>query len=146
MKYCYCINDEELSPACNTIEEVCENAVDEINSEEREIYRDSDKKYVLIEITQVQPYEEDIDGEYVLETLRNTVYNDLGYGTEDYLDDVNIPDFEKAINKFWQDYKVKNKINKIWIPKDQTTQLYKLFIEQVEYGYKLISYEEVKED
>lgn len=141
-KYAYCIDDEYLSYEFGSIKETCKGIVYNYYSDDWEIHEDEKGKFVLVDIIETVDYEDRIDCDHFIEVLINDACNELGEDAEEwYLQDININDFELAINEFWKNYKKTRNIETPFQEKSGTKKTYKLYIKENEYDYDFVSYE-----
>lgn len=138
-EYAYCIGDEYLSEKFHTVKEVLEELIRDFNEEDWEIYKDNVGQFIFADIVKVKDYEDLIHAHRIIEDLKEDACSE--YERDDYLDDVDIEAFEKELNKFWKNFKEKNKIYTFYVSKSGTKKTYKIYIKEREYGYDFVSYE-----
>ena len=137
--YAYCIGDEYLSEKFDTVKEALEELIRDFNEEDWEIYKDNVGQFILVDIVEVKDYEDLIHAHRIIEDLKEDACSE--YERDDYLDDVDIEAFEKELNKFWKNFKEKNKIYTFYVSKSGTKKTYKIYIKEREYDYDFVSYE-----
>ena len=138
-EYAYCIGDAYLSEKFDTVKEALEELIRDFYEEDWEIYKDNVGQFILVDIVEVKDYEDFIHANRIMEDLREDAYSE--YERDDYLNDIDIEAFEKELNKFWKNFKEKNKIYTFYVSKSGTKKTYKLYIKEREYGYDFVSYE-----
>ena len=138
-EYAYCIGDAYLSEKFDTVKEALEELTRDFHEEDWEIYKDNVGQFILVDIVEVKDYEDLIHAHRIIEDLKEDACSE--YERDDYLNDVDIEAFEKELNKFWKNYKEKNKIYTFYVSKSGTKKTYKLYIKEREYGYEFVSYE-----
>ena len=141
-KYAYCIDDEHLSFEFGSIKETCEGIVSDYYFDDWEINKDEKGEFILVDIVETIDYEDTIDCNHFIEVLVHDACNEINENMEEwYLQDININDFELAINEFWKNYKKTRNIETPFQEKSGTKKTYKLYIKEREYGYEFVSYE-----
>ena len=138
-KYAYCISDEYLSEKFDTVKETLEELIRDFNEEDWEIYKDNVGQFILADVVEVKDYEDLIHAHRIIEDLKEDACSE--YERDDYLDDVDIEAFEKELNKFWKNFKEKNKIYTFYVSKNGTRKTYKVYIKEKEYSYDLVDFE-----
>ena len=141
-EYAYCIGDEYLSEKFYTVKEALEELIRDFNEENWEICKDNVGQFILVDVVEVEDYEDFIRANRIIEDLKEDAYSE--YEGDDYLDDVDIEVFEKELNKFWRMFKEKNKIYTFYVSKIKTKQTYKVYIKEREYGYDFVYHELVE--
>lgn len=146
-EYAYFIEKQNLSIRFTELKELFKDAImtNDIGTEEWEVYKDERGEFIYLDVAQVADFEDKIDAEHFIELLMNDAIKELGNSVDGwYLEDVDIPKFEIAINKFWKEYKEKARIQKIAYEVEGTKTRYKVYIKQVEKDcYNFVGYEEV---
>lgn len=137
-EYAYCIGDEYLSEKFDTVKEALEELIRDFNEENWEIYKDNVGQFILVDVVEVEDYEDFIRANRIIEDLKEDAYSE--YERDDYLDDVDIEVFEKELNRFWKSFKEKNKIYTFYVSKSGTKKTYKLYIKEKEYSYDLVDF------
>lgn len=144
--YAYYLDDETVSEEYTDIKKLCESALDEIVPKDWKIYKDKRGSFILLTVAETIDYKDRIDAEHFVEILMNDAFDRTGFDADWYLEDVDTENLKEELEKFWEEYKKKNKIQKIYYCEKENAVTYKVYIKEYkDYGNcALLSYESVK--
>ena len=143
MKYAYVIDDEKLSEEFSNIKELIASAVENIGENNFPIVINGMGNRVLknLEVVETETVDYEINGKEIIHQLKDKACSDFG-DVDWYLDDVNIKDFNKKINKFWKEYVAKNNIKEIITERNKTKRYFDVYVRECNMSYNLATYVE----
>lgn len=143
MAYAYVVDDERISEEFTNLKELFSASLEEIIPKDWVIFKDPKGEYIYLEVVETETVDYEIDGEDIIHTLMSNAYGDFGDDVNWYLEDVNIEDFDKELNKFWKNYKERKNIKEMITEKNNTTKTYKVYFKEVcDCSYELVDYVE----
>lgn len=142
-EYAYFTSTEYLSLPFKNIKDLLEEFIRTEKGFKK--FEDKKGKYTLVELAEIEYYEEEISVYSFLEDILNDVNNAREDLCDNYLDNIDTKDLQRELNKFWKSYKKKNKIAPaFYLSKKGTRRIYKVYYEEVDGKFKMLSYKKIK--
>lgn len=107
-----------------------------------ELEEENGELYTYIRLADVEPYEDDLNADEILETMKDKACaEDLEGWTPDYLEYVDTSWLQEQLSKIWKEFKYRENISSPFCT-IISEQYYKCFVKETDCGYSLLRYEE----